>query len=358
MWRILWLLLPVLTLQACAPSDSSAARTEMRPGALPIVSFLPHRIRVVGSSTVAPFSITVAEHFGETTDYLTPIVESTGTGGGFKTFCEGIGADKASIINASRRIKPAERDLCRRRGITDLIEIKIGYDGIVLANDRSGPAFDLTKQQIFQALAAELPDAAGIWRRNRVKRWSEIDPSLPDQPIIIAGPPPTSGTRDAFHELVMVPGALALPELKKLHDTDRDAARARIGTIRNDGVWIDTGENDNSIINMLLRNDEAIGVLGYSFLQQNLDRVQAARIGGVMPAFDNIFSGQYGISRSMFIYVKPQHRHIIPGLSQYVAEFTAEHAWGPEGYLIDKGLIPLLPEDRRKMRAQSLAALQ
>lgn len=315
------------------------------------------RIRIVGSSTVAPFSITVAEHFGETTPYVTPIVESTGTGGGFKAFCEGIGVDKASIVNASRQIKESERALCKRHGIEDLIEIKIGFDGIVFANSKDARPFDLTKAQLYRAIAAGHPDGRGGWTRNRARSWFDIDSALPDQPIIMAGPPPTSGTWDAFIEQVLIPGAREMPELAMLEkDSPRDFL-TRVTNIRNDGAWIDSGENDNAIINMLLRNEDAIGVLGYSFLQQNLDRVKAAQIGGVRPTFENIFEGRYSISRSLFIYVKGEHKTQVPGLAAFIGEFTAEHAWGPDGYLVEEGLIPLLQTERQAVREKSLASL-
>ena len=358
MWNALYGLSLLLVLAACGSAEELSSWSDQDGQQVPVVMSAKERIRIVGSSTVAPFAVTVAEHFGETTEYLTPIIESTGTGGGFKTFCAGLGVDTPSIVNASRQIKPSEQALCARRGVTELVEIKIGYDGIVFANGKNARPFDLTKAQIYRALAAELPDAQGGWKRNRLKRWSEVDPSLPDQQIIIAGPPPTSGTRDAFVELVLIPGALALAEMQKLRAADTPEFMRRATSIRDDGAWIDTGENDNSIINMLLRNDEAIGVLGYSFLQQNLDRIQAARIGGVTPAFRNIFEGRYSISRSMFIYVKRQQRFIVPGLNAYVAEFTAEHAWGPEGYLVEKGLIPLLQAERATVRSASLFELR
>lgn len=350
-------LLLCLSLAACGQPERFEQLPVVDEDMLLSVRSNQERIRIVGSSTVAPFSITVSEHFGETTRYLTPIVESTGTGGGFKTFCQGVGVDKASVVNASRRIKPGERALCQRRGIENLIEIKIGFDGIVFANRKDARPFDLTKAQIYKALAAELPDGSGGWKRNTMRSWQDVDPDLPDQRIIVAGPPPTSGTRDAFVELVLVPGARTLSQLSALEGQDQQAFLQRAANIRNDGVWIDSGENDNGIVNMLWRNEDAIGVLGYSFLQQNLDRVKAAHIGGVTPAFRNIFEGRYGISRSMFIYVKGEHRTLVPGLPEFVREFTAEHAWGTDGYLVEKGLIPLLQEERMEVRQRSLDAL-
>ena len=302
MWRPMLCGLLGLCLSACAPSNDLSQLPEITQQDILTMRPIQERIRIVGSSTVAPFSDTVAEHFGETTRYLTPIIESTGTGGGFKTFCDGIGVDQASIINASRRIKPSERALCQSNGIDDLIEIRIGFDGIVFANSKTARPFDLTKEQIYRALAAELPDGSGGWKRNRVRNWQQVDSFLPDQPIIIAGPPPTSGTRDAFAELVLEPGALAVPELFALEAQDRAAFVARAHAIRNDGVWIDSGENDNTIINMLLRNEDAIGVVGYSFLQQNLDRIKAARISGSRQHSGTFLKGAM-VSRAACIFM-------------------------------------------------------
>lgn len=315
------------------------------------------KIKIVGSSTVAPFSTTVAEQFGAISPHPAPIVETTGTGGGFKAFCGAIGPDEPSIINASRKIKDSERTLCLDAGITDPLEIKIGYDGIVLANGKSGPDLNLTKTDIFRALAAELPDGDGGWMANPHRYWNEVNPSLPSMRILVSGPPPTSGTRDAFAEIAMERGALGVPELQALRDEDPVAFTARAREIRNDGAWIDSGENDSAIINTLLRNEDAIGVLGYSFLEQNLDRVKGSRVSDIAPTFENISSGAYGVSRSMYFYVKRENLPIVPGLSDYVAEFIQEDAWGPDGYLIEKGLIPLPEDDRSAIRASAAEIL-
>jgi len=315
------------------------------------------KIKIVGSSTVAPFSTTVAEQFGAISNHPAPIVETTGTGGGFKAFCKAIGPDEPSIVNASRKIKPSERALCAEADIVNLLEVQIGYDGIVLANGKDGPALNLTKAQIFEALAANLPDGAGGWTRNPHRTWQDVDPALPDMRILVSGPPPTSGTRDAFAEIAMQPGALSFPQLEALQETDPEAFIARAHEVRNDGTWIDSGENDSSIINTLLRNEDSVGVLGYSFLEQNLDRIKAASIGDVAPTFETITSGDYGVSRSMYFYVKVENGLFVPGLADYVAEFTQEDAWGPDGYLADKGLIPLLADERSAMRDHALTVL-
>lgn len=308
------------------------------------------RIKIVGSSTVAPFSTTVAEQFGAATRFGTPIVESTGTGGGFKAFCQSIGPDEPSITNASRSVKASEIELCAESGITEIVEIKIGYDGIVLGNAKNAPELDLTKEEIYRALAAELPDGAGGWQDNPYKKWSDIGDHLPDMQILVSGPPPTSGTRDAFVEIAMEIGAEAIPELAALKESDPEAFERRAHTVRNDGAWIDSGENDSAIVQTLLKNPDSIGVMGFSFLEQNLDRVKGAKIGGVNPSFSEIANGDYGISRSMYLYVKKQNVPLVPGLQEFVVEFTQEDAWGPDGYLVEKGLIPLPEEQREQVR--------
>lgn len=345
-------------LAACGPGVDLSAIPE-QDSATPVYAIgEAQKIKIVGSSTVAPFSTTVAEQFGAISQHHAPIVETTGTGGGFKAFCNAIGPDEPSIVNASRKIKPSERDLCFQAGILDPLEVQIGYDGIVLANGKSGPDLNLTKAQIFRALAANLPDGAGGWMRNPNRTWQDIDPALPDMRILVSGPPPTSGTRDAFAEIAMEKGALSFPEFQALQVTDFEAFVARAHEVRNDGAWIDSGENDSSIINTLLRNEDSIGVLGYSFLEQNLDRVKAAKIGDVAPTFENITSGEYGVSRSMYFYVKIENGMLVPGLAAFVSEFTQEDAWGPDGYLVDKGLIPLMAEERAAVRAHALAVLK
>jgi len=281
-------------------------------------------------------------------------VETTGTGGGFKAFCQAVGPDEPSISNASRRVKPSELELCADAGITELVEVKIGYDGIVLANDKSGPVFNLTKEEIYRALAAQLPDGQGGFVANPNERWSDIARELPDATILVYGPPPTSGTRDAFVEIAMEKGADALPALDELKSRDKDAFEKRAHTIRTDGKWIDSGENDTQIIQTLIKNPAALGVLGYSFLEQNGDRVKAAKVNGITPSFENIASGDYLVARSMFFYVKKQNVPLVPGLVDFIAAFTREDAWGPEGYLLEKGLIPLPEDERARVREAAL----
>ena len=355
--RLIFYSLCALCVAACGASTNLSA-IEEQIDAPPIYGVgETQKIKIVGSSTVAPFATTVAEQFGASSIHSAPIVETTGTGGGFKIFCDAIGPDEPSVVNASRKIKPSEHELCRESGILDPLEVKIGYDGIVLANSKSGPDLNLTKAQIFQALAANLPDGEGGWIKNPHRTWQDVDPALPETRILVSGPPPTSGTRDAFAELAMENGALALPEMQALKESDPETFTARAREVRNDGAWIDSGENDSSIINTLLRNEDAVGVLGYSFLEQNLDRVKAAKVGGVDPTFENIASNAYGVSRSMYFYVKTENTMLVPGLADYVTEFTEEDAWGPDGYLVAKGLIPLLPDERVQVREAALMRL-
>jgi phosphate transport system substrate-binding protein len=354
--RLSGLILAIFLLAgACAPRVD-LSNVEAQPDMPPVfASRHDQAIKIVGSSTVAPFSTTVAEQFGAATPFATPIVETTGTGGGFKAFCKTIGGDTPSIVNASRQMKPSERELCAANGVIEIVKVRIGFDGIVLANAKGAPDLDLTKEQIYRALAAELPDGQGGWMKNPHQRWADISLGLPDMQILVSGPPPTSGTRDAFAEIAMEGGALMIPELAALKQRDEAAFRARAHRVRNDGKWIDSGENDSAIVQTLLRNDDSIGVMGYSFLEQNLDRVKAAKVGGVAPIFEEIASGNYGISRSMYFYVKKQNIPLVPGLAEFVDEFTREDVWGPDGYLVTKGLIPLPEDERVAERARALA---
>ena len=313
------------------------------------------QIQIVGSSTVFPFATSVAEKFGQKTSFATPVVESTGSGGGMKLFCAGVGGNTPDVTNASRRIKEKEFKKCLENGVTP-VEVKIGFDGIVLANSKSGPKIDLTLKQVFMALAKQVPDAQGKLIDNPYQKWSDIDPSLPDVKIEVLGPPPTSGTRDAFVELAMEGGAKKFDSLKTLHKEDKKAFKKISHAVREDGAYVEAGENDNLIIQKLEANGNALGIFGFSFLDSNSDKVQGATIGGVAPEFDNISSGSYPISRSLFFYVKKEHVGVVSGIEEYVAEFTAESTWGSDGYLADKGLIPLPKADREAI-SQSANAM-
>lgn len=310
------------------------------------------QIRIVGSSTVFPFSTAVAEQFGKTTNFATPVVESTGTGGGMKLFCSGIGEDHPDVTNASRRMKKSEFESCTANGI-DITEVKVGFDGIVLANAKSGDDLDLTLEQLFLALAKEIPQD-GKLVPNPHTNWSDIDASLPNKKIEVLGPPPTSGTRDAFVEIAMEGGCKTLAGAKEL-GLEKKACHA----IREDGVFVEAGENDNLIVQKLEANPAAYGIFGFSFLDQNSDKVKGASIAGTAPEFEAIAAGEYPVSRSLFFYVKQQHVGVIPGIKEFVTEFTSEQAWGPDGYLVDKGLIPLPDADRAAMakQAQGLESL-
>ena len=298
------------------------------------------QIRIVGSSTVYPFSTAVAEQFGKTTQFKTPVVESTGSGGGLKLFCAGIGENYPDITNASRRIKRSEVALCAENGVTDIVEVGIGSDGIVLGNAKTGPRLNLSREQLFRALAKQVP-VDGKLAANPYGTWADIDPSLPDIGIEVLGPPPTSGTRDAFLEIAMEGGARQMPMLAALRETDAMKFKAVAHGLREDGAFIEAGENDNLIVQKLLANPNAFGIFGFSFLDQNADITQGVSIDGVAPTFENIADGSYPISRSMFFYLKQAHAGSIPGILDYAAEFVSDAAAGEDGYLIDKGLIPL-----------------
>ena len=303
------------------------------------------QIRIVGSSTVFPFSTAVAEEFGKTSGFKTPIVESTGTGGGLKLFCGGVGVDHPDMTNASRAIKESEVKLCAENGVTEIVEIKIGFDGIVIANARASGQVDLTLQQVFLALAREVP-VGGQLVPNPYKMWSDIDGALPNVAIEVLGPPPTSGTRDAFVELAMEGGCKGIAEIDALKESDEKRHKEVCQTIREDGAFVEAGENDNLIVQKLDANPSAFGVFGYSFLDQNLDKLRGSKISGVEPTFEAIAAGDYPVSRSLYFYVKKAHMGVVPGIAEFVAEFTSDKAMGNDGYLADKGLIPL-PEAER-----------
>ncbi len=310
-------------------------------------------ISIVGSSTVYPFATVVAEQFGKTTRYKTPKIESTGSGGGLKLFCSGVGVEHPDITNASRRIKQSELEKCRANGVAEIVEVKIGYDGIVLANSKRVVPMKLTRKDIFLALAKEVPDPKGGEKlvANPYRTWKDVNPSLPNIKIEVLGPPPTSGTRDAFVELAMEGGAKSFGWLKALRKKNKKQFQAVAHTIREDGAYIEAGENDNLIVQKLAANPNAIGIFGFSFLDQNTDKIQGSFVDGMQPTFEAIASGDYPVSRPLFFYVKKAHIGVIPGMEGYLTEFTSEKAWGPEGYLADKGMIPMPDAERYKYRA-------
>ncbi|WP_417782515.1 PstS family phosphate ABC transporter substrate-binding protein [Terasakiella pusilla] len=309
------------------------------------------QIRIVGSSTVYPFATSVAETFGKSTSFKTPVIESTGSGGGFKLFCAGVGEEHPDITNASRAVKQSEIERCAKNGVEKITEVKVGYDGIVLANSKQGKPLEITRKQIFLALAKDVPNAEGKLVPNPNQKWSDVDPSLPDIKIEVLGPPPTSGTRDAFAELALEGGCKQFDDIKAMKKTDKKKYKAVCHSVREDGAYIDAGENDNLIIQKLNANPDAFGVFGFSFLDQNSDSVQGSLIDGKAPEFEAIADGSYPVSRPLFFYVKNAHVGQVPGILEYLAEFTADKAWGDEGYLTDKGLIPMPAEERAKYKA-------
>ncbi len=309
------------------------------------------QIRIVGSSTVYPFAIAVAEDFGRSTSFPTPVIESTGSGGGLKLFCEGVGVGTPDVTNSSRAIKTSEIELCESNGVADIVEVKIGFDGIVMANAKSSPTYELTKEEIFLALAKNVPKDDELLA-NPYTKWSEINGDLPDVKIEVYGPPPTSGTRDAFVELVMEEACESFTVFEQLSKDDRKAFCAEL---REDGLFIEAGENDNLIVQKLEANPRSLGIFGFSFLDQNADKVHGSLIDGVAPTFEAIADGSYPVSRPLFFYVKSAHIGVIPGLAEYVDIFTSDAAVGPDGFLSDRGLIPLPDAERNEMRTNATA---
>ena len=307
------------------------------------------QINIVGSSTVYPFSTVVAETFGNKTGIKVPKIESTGSGGGMKLFCKGLGTSHPDITNASRRIKKSEFNKCKENGI-DVVEIKVGYDGIVIANSKKAKLLNLTKRQIFLALAKQVPEGnkeGGSLVDNPNKKWSDIDPNLPNKKIEVLGPPPTSGTRDAFNELAIEGGCKTFPKLKAIKKQDKKKYKAICRAVREDGAFIEAGENDNLIVQKLVENENAFGVFGFSFLIENEDKIQGSTVDGMAPTMETIADKSYGVSRPLYFYVKLAHVDVIPGIREFLEEYTSEDSWGPGGYLEERGMIPM-PESERE----------
>ena len=314
-------------------------------------------IKIVGSSTVFPYTQAVAEEFAQKGG-TAPTVESTGTGGGMKIFCQGIGEQHPDITGASRAMKPSEYELCQKNGVTDITEVLLGYDGLSIANSRKGKKFNVTKTQIYQALAAEVP-VDGKLVKNPYKKWSDIDKTLPAIDIVAYGPPPTSGTRDAFVELAMQEGCEEMSFFKDLKKKDGKAFKKALKTtcsaMRQDGPFIEAGENDNLIVQRLVADPNAVGIFGYSFLYENQDKLQPLQIGGVEPSMETIGDGSYGISRPLYIYIKNAHRKVIEGMEDFIKEYASDAAMGEGGYLAERGLV-VLPSD--KLKATQAAAVK
>jgi len=296
------------------------------------------QIRIVGSSTVYPFTTIVAEQFGNKTGAKTPIVEATGTGGGMKMFCEGAGEDTPDAVNASRKIKPDELETCTKNGVTP-VEVKIGYDAIVLAMAKEHDDMALTTEMIYKALAKYIIIDGEIVE-NPVINWSDIDPSLPNAKIEVLGPPPTSGTRDSFVELVIEKECKAAAKNAGL-TLSADDEKKVCKSVREDGAYIEAGENDNLIVQKLQANPNALGIFGFSFLEENTNAIKGATINGIAPEYDAIKGGNYPISRPLFVYFKKEHFDVIPNLKEFMEEYQSEDALGEEGYLVEKGLISL-----------------
>jgi phosphate transport system substrate-binding protein len=315
------------------------------------------QIRIVGSSTVFPYSPAGAEEFATRTGNAAPVVESLGTGGGFKAFCAGVGEAHPDITGASRAIKSSEVELCTANGVTDVTEAMIGYDGLSVAVSQANTTeWNLSKQQIFQALAAELPDGKGGFTANPNKKWSDIDASLPDAEIIVFGPPPTSGTRDAFVELVLHPGCGELPGMAELKESDEKKWEEVCSRMRQDGPFVEAGENDNLIVQRLASDPNSLGIFGYSFLYENGDSLKGVQVEGVAPSFDTIADGSYPVARPLFFYVKNAHRDVIPGMKEFLEEYVSEAALGSDGYLAERGLTPLAAYKREEMAKNVLDA--
>lgn len=306
------------------------------------------QIRAVGSSTVYPFITLAAERFGKGGKFKTPIVESTGTGGGFKLFCTGVGADHPDVNNASRAMTDSEKEICRSNGVSKVTEIGLGYDGIVIAQAKQSPAINLTKKDLFLALARQVPQG-GKLVNNPYNTWNEVNPALPKQPISVYGPPPTSGTRDAFVELAFEEVCKAMPEYKEAYADEKERGKA-CKVVREDGKYIEAGEDDNLIVRKLATTPNALGILGYSFLEENVSQIKGANVDGIAPTFENISAGTYKLSRELFIYVKNDHIGQIPGLAEFAQEITSEAAFGKDGYMAQHGLIPLKDAERAESR--------
>ncbi len=311
-------------------------------------------IRLVGSSTVFPYSQAVSEQFANNTGAPSPIVESTGTGGGMQIFCGGIGEAHPDLTGASRAMTASEYQLCQTNGVTDISEALIGYDGLSMAVSVNTPHdWDMTLGEMYQALAAQVP-VDGEWVDNPYTRWSDIDPSLPDVEIIVIGPPPTSGTRDAWVELAMHAGC---EELDYVADGgfDGDWIEENCSRMRTDGPFIEAGENDNLIVQRLQTDSNALGIFGYSYVFENLDTLQGVSLNGVEPNFETVADRSYPVARPLYFYIKNAHRGVIPNMQEFIEEYMSEDALAPGGYLSERGMVPLVDDVRAATQAAVIA---
>jgi len=324
---------------------------------LPQTAIARDQINIVGSSTVYPFSIVVAEKFGKITDHKTPKIETTGSGGGMKLFCAGVGTQHPDFTNSSRAIKKSEIKNCNKNGVGDITEVKVGYDGIVVANSKSARRYTIGTMDLYLALAKEIPnpDGSETFITNPNKTWKDVNPDLPAIKIEVLGPPPTSGTRDAFSELALEKGGCKkIKWIETLKKENKQEYKAKCHTTREDGHFIEAGENDNLMVQKLVSNPNALAIFGFSFLDQNSDKVQGSIINGIEPSFDNIADGKYAISRPLFFYIKNAHVGVIPGMQEYVEEFLSDSASGDDGYLGEKGLISMPAEERAELNPKVL----
>ena len=313
-------------------------------------------IQIVGSSTVYPFSAIIAESFGRDSDFRTPVVEATGTGGGMKLFCSGKGSNYPDLVNASRAIKKSEIKRCAENNIKDIVEIKIGYDGIVLANSSKGIKYSLSKKEIFLALAPKIPGKNNQLIDNPHQKWSDVSKRLPDVEIRVYGPPATSGTRDAFVELILEKYCYKHKAFIKKYP-DKKTRKKQCHMIRSDGKFIEAGENDNLIVQKLINDHEALGIFGFSFLAENTKTIQPAKINKITPSFKSINNGSYKASRPLYIYLKAAHLKLIPGLKEFTQEITSSNTIGKDGYLLQKGLIPLTDLEIKEVRGRAAKIL-
>lgn len=303
-------------------------------------------VRVVGSSTVYPFATAVAEQIGKAGGKA-PVIESTGTGAGMRLFCAGVGASHPDIADASRRMKASEYEDCKKNGVTDVVEVQVGLDGIAVAEAKGGPGMKLTPADVYKALAAN-----PFGKPNTAKQWKDVNPALPAIPILVYGPPSTSGTRDALAELILTAGCETDPAMKALKKTDEARHKTVCTQVREDGAYVDSGENDNLIVQKISQNPRAIGVFGFSFLEENMDKLKGVPMSDVEPTYQTISDFTYPGARPLYIYVKKAHLKAVPGLADYVSEWA--RAWGPDGYLKKKGMV-ISPEDVRASSAQIVA---
>ncbi len=307
------------------------------------------QIRIVGSSTIFPLTTKVAEHFAKTTGAHAPVVESTGSGGGFKLFCGGIGEQYPDIVDSSRPIAGSETAICAANSVDKITEIKIGYDGIVLLGSRDAPDMAISARHLYLALARTIP-VNGASVPNPYTKWSDIDPSLPDLKIRVFGPPPTSGTRDLMGQLLLDNGCATFPDLANLESSDPDSFRLLCRTIREDGAYIEAGENDQLMISKLERDPTAYGVMGFNNLERNHEKLRGIAINGIRPNYDTVLDGSYAGSRALYLYVKDDHAQLVRSLGDFVSAYVSEDIIGDEGLLVDAGLVPLPADQRQEMR--------